>query len=335
MGRLPSYRPMLAQLGPLPPPAQHDLWSAEMKWDGVRGLAYAEAGALRLMSRNGRDVTLAYPELYPMAAALGGRDVVLDGEIVAFDDAGRLSFGALAPRMHQRNPAKVAELVRAVPVTYMIFDVLHVDDRSVVRLPYDERRELLEGLVTPGFRWQLPVAFGGDPRAALEASRALGLEGVVVKRRDSPYRPGRRSADWTKVKNFSHLEVVVGGWKPGAGRRSGRIGSLLLGGHDSGGRLVYVGHVGTGFTDAMLTALREELAPLERPGSPFAVPVPREFARDARWVEPRLVGEVRYAEVTGDGRLRHPSWRGLRPDLSPGEVRAPGASLGRAASEGA
>ncbi|WP_113700057.1 non-homologous end-joining DNA ligase [Nonomuraea lactucae] len=321
MGRLPTYHPMLAQLGTLPPPAQHHLWSAEMKWDGVRGLAYVEAGALRLMSRNSKDVTLAYPELYPMAGAVGGRDVVLDGEIVAFDDAGRPSFGALAPRMHQRSPAKVAELVKAVPVTYMIFDVLHVDDRSVVRLPYDERRELLERLVTPGFRWQTPVSFRGDPRAALDASRALGLEGVVVKRRDSHYRPGRRGPEWTKVKNFSHIEVVIGGWKPGAGRRGGRIGSLLLGAYDQGGRLLYVGHVGTGFTDAMLEALHQELAPLERPGSPFGVPVPREYARDARWVEPRLVGEVRYAELTGDGRLRHPSWRGLRPDREPAEVR--------------
>ncbi|MDF2712135.1 MAG: hypothetical protein K0R62_7787 [Nonomuraea muscovyensis] len=128
----------------------------------------------------------------------------------------------------------------------------------------------------------------------------------------------------------------VGGWKPGSGRRSGRIGSLLLGGYDDRARLLYVGHVGTGFTEAMLTALHEELAPLERPGSPFGVPVPREFARDAHWVEPRLVGEVQYAEVTGDGRLRHPSWRGLRPDRSPEEVRAPepDVSLGRAANEG-
>ncbi|MFI6787260.1 non-homologous end-joining DNA ligase [Nonomuraea sp. NPDC050383] len=329
MGRLPTYRPMLAQLGRLPPPAQHDLWSAEMKWDGVRGLAYVEAGALRLMSRNGRDVTPAYPELYPMAGAVGGRDVVLDGEIVAFDDSGLPSFGALAARMHQRRPMRIAELVRTVPVTYMIFDVLHVDDRSAIRLPYDERRELLEGLVRPGFRWQTPVAFLGDPRAALDASHRLGLEGVVVKRRDSPYRPGGRGPEWTKVKNFSHLEVVIGGWKPGAGRRAGGIGSLLLGAYDPGGRLMYVGHVGTGFTDAMLVALREDLTPLERPSSPFGQPVPREYARDARWVEPRLVGEVRYADVTGDGRLRHPSWRGLRPDRSPEEVRTDGLAAAR------
>lgn len=322
MGRLPTYEPMLAQPGTLPPTARHPLWSAEMKWDGVRGLAYVEAGTLRLMSRNAKDMTLAYPELYPLAGAVGGRDLVLDGEIVAFGDDGRPSFGALAPRMQQRDPARVTELLRAVPVTYMIFDVLHVGDRSVIRLPYDERRALLEDVVTPGFRWQTPVTFRGDPRAALETSRTLGLEGVVLKRRDSPYRPGRRSPDWTKVKNFSHLEVVIGGWKPGAGRRGGGIGSLLLGGYDQQGRLLYVGHVGTGFTDAMLAAMLAELEPLERPDSPFGVPVPREFARDARWVEPRLVGEVRYAELTGDGRLRHPSWRGLRRDRAPEEVRA-------------
>ncbi|GGO82412.1 non-homologous end-joining DNA ligase [Nonomuraea cavernae] len=322
MGRLPTYHPMLAQLGSLPPAAQDDAWSTEMKWDGVRALAYVEAGAVRLVSRTGRDMTASYPELCPMAGAVDGHDVVLDGEIIAFDDAGRPSFGTLAPRMQQRNPLKVAQLVRAVPVTYMIFDVLHVDDRSVVRLPYDERRELLERLVTPGFRWQTPVAFRGGSRAALAASRELGLEGVVVKRRTSPYRPGRRSPEWTKVKNVSHREVVIGGWKPGTGRRGGRIGSLLLGAHDPAGRLLYVGHVGTGFTDAMLADLRERLAPLERPDSPFTEPVPREYARDAHWVEPRLVGEVRYAEVTADGRLRHPSWRGLRPDKEPGRVMA-------------
>ncbi|MEU8246141.1 non-homologous end-joining DNA ligase [Nonomuraea sp. NPDC048916] len=332
MGRLPVYQPMLAQPGTLPPPTQDDAWSAEMKWDGVRALAYVEAGALRLMSRSGRDMTPSYPELCPMAGAVGGHDVVLDGEIIAFDDAGRPSFGTLAPRMQQRDPLKVAQLVKAVPVTYMIFDVLHVDDRSVVRLPYDERRELLEGLVAPGFRWQTPVAFPGGSRPALAASRELGLEGVVVKRRGSPYRPGRRSPEWTKVKNVSHLEVVIGGWKPGSGRRGGRIGSLLLGAHDEAGRLLYVGHVGTGFTDAMLVDLWERLTPLERPDSPFAEPVPREYARDAHWVEPCLVGEVRYAEMTADGRLRHPSWRGLRPDKEPGQVKAAAVELDRPAA---
>lgn len=309
---LPLYAPMVAQLGPLP--GLQDEWAVEMKWDGVRAIAYVEDRALRLLSRNGKDVTLAYPELYAMAGSVGGHDLVLDGEIVAFDEAGRPSFGALQPRMHQRNPAKVADLVRAVPVTFMAFDVLHVNNSPAVDLPYTERRELLESIVRPGPRWQVPVWFLGQAPAALEFSQQLGLEGVVCKRLASPYRPGRRSAEWTKVKNVVHREVVVGGWKPGEGRRAGTVGSLLVGVPAAGG-LTYLGHVGTGFTDAMLADLRVRLAPLARATCPFTV-----MPEQAHWVEPVLVGEVRFAELTGDGRLRHPSWRGLRHDKSPEDV---------------
>lgn len=310
MGHLPVYAPMVAQLGPLPGPAEQEAWAVEMKWDGVRCLAYAEDGALRLLSRNGRDVTLAYPELYPLAGAVGGHDVVLDGEIVAFDEAGRPSFGALQPRMHQRNTARVAELVRTVPVTLLLFDILHVNRSPAVDLPYVQRRDLLESIVRPGARWQVPAWFHGQAEQALASSRQLGLEGVVCKRLTSPYRPGRRSAEWTKVKNFVHQDVVVGGWKPGEGRRAGTIGSLLVGVPGKGG-LTYVGSVGTGFTDATLEDLRVRLAPLARATSPFTdqPPVDR-----PHWVEPVLIGEVQYAEMTGDGRLRHPSWRGLRAD---------------------
>ncbi|MGW0802905.1 non-homologous end-joining DNA ligase [Nonomuraea sp. NPDC002799] len=319
MSRLPAYAPMLAQLGTLSSVQGAD-WAVEMKWDGVRALAYIEDGAVRLMSRNGKDITPAYPELQLMAGAAGGRAAVVDGEIVAFDETGRPSFEALQPRMHQRNPAAVAELTRAVPVTFMAFDVLHLDDGSVVSRPYAERRRLLESTLTPGYRWEVPVWFPDHAARAFDSSRELGLEGVVCKRLSSPYRPGRRSGEWTKIKNVSTAEVVIGGWKPGGGRRSGMIGSLLLGAYDRHGRLAYVGHVGTGFTQAMLHDLRELLAPLERPDPPFDEPVPREHLRDAHWVTPRIVGEVQYAEVTGDGRLRHPSWRGLRPDRDPAEA---------------
>ncbi|MFI7612995.1 non-homologous end-joining DNA ligase [Nonomuraea terrae] len=319
MVRLPAYSPMLAQLGTLSS-VQGPGWAVEMKWDGVRALAYVEDGAVRLLSRNGRDITAAYPELQLMAGATGGRATVIDGEVVAFDDAGRPSFEALQPRMHQRHPATVAQLARTVPVTFMAFDILHLEDGSTVSRPYTERRELLEGTLTPGYRWQVPVWFSGQAERAFDSSRQLGLEGVVCKRMSSPYRPGRRSAEWTKVKNVSAVEVVIGGWKAGGGRRAGMIGSLLLGAYDPRGRLRYVGHVGTGFTQAMLRDLGERLAPLERGEPAFDEPVPREHARDAHWVEPRIVGEVQYAEVTGDGRLRHPSWRGLRPDREPSEA---------------
>ncbi|MGN9839421.1 non-homologous end-joining DNA ligase [Nonomuraea sp. H19] len=319
MVRLPAYAPMLAQPGTLTS-VQGTEWAVEMKWDGVRALAYIESGAVRLMSRNGNDMTPGYPELQLMAGATGGHPAVIDGEIVAFDEAGRPSFGALQPRMHQRHPAAVAELVKAVPVTFMAFDILHLDDASSVPLPYTARRDLLENTFTPGYRWEVPVWFADDARHALRSSRQLGLEGVVCKRLASPYRPGKRTGEWLKVKNVSTVEVVIGGWQPGGGRRSGTIGSLLLGAHDRRGRLLYVGHVGTGFTEAMLRDLHARLTPLERPDPPFAEPVPREHARGAHWVEPQVVGEVQYAAVTADGMLRHPSWRGLRPDCAPADA---------------
>ncbi|MGW4474936.1 non-homologous end-joining DNA ligase [Nonomuraea sp. NPDC004354] len=319
---LPPYQPMFAKAGSLPVAGD---WGYEMKWDGVRAVAYVEDRAVRLVSRNGKDVTVAYPELRMLGGAVGGHDLVLDGEIVAFDAAGRPSFAALQPRMHQRHPAKIAELVRSVPVTFMLFDLLHINAVSVVGLPYTQRREVLEETVTPGARWQVPVWFHGAGQDAVAASKSLGLEGVVAKRLGSPYRPGQRSADWTKVKNFATLEVVICGWKPGEGRRAGTIGSLLLGVHDAEGRLVFAGHVGTGFTDRMLADLEARLRPLERPDPPVAG-VPPEHARGAHWVEAALVGEVRYAEWTPDGRVRHPSWRGLREDKRPEEVRVPQAS---------
>ncbi|GAA1502980.1 ATP-dependent DNA ligase [Sphaerisporangium rubeum] len=313
MGGLPTYTPMLAQLGPVPPSAQDDEWGHEMKWDGIRVLAYVEGGALRLISRNGKDVTAAYPELYPLAGAVGGRDVVLDGEIVAFDEAGRPSFSVLQHRMHQRHGERIRHLVATVPVTLMLFDVLHTGPDPVVGLPYTERRRLLENIVTPGARWQVPVWFRDDGPHALELSRRLGIEGIVSKRLRSPYRPGRRTPDWIKVKNVRTQEVVIGGWSTGQGRRAATMGALLVGVYDAG-RLTYIGNVGTGFTDETLRELGTLLAPLERRTSPFDPPVPRDQAKAAHWVAPVLVGEVQYAEWTPESRLRHPSWRGLRDD---------------------
>ncbi|GAA4556468.1 non-homologous end-joining DNA ligase [Planotetraspora kaengkrachanensis] len=318
MGSLPPYTPMMAQLGPLPEPSAD--YAHEMKWDGVRALAYVENRALRLISRNGNDVTVAYPEVYPLAGSTGGHNCVLDGEIVAFDENGRPSFSALQPRMHQRHPERITQLVKLAPVTYLVFDILHINAVTSTNMVYTERRSLLEDVVAAGARWQVPAWFPDAGQTAVTMSQQMGLEGVVAKRLDSPYRPGKRSADWTKVKNVTTQEVVIGGWKPGGGRRAGMIGSLLLGVHDEAGRLVFAGHVGTGFTEAALRDLAEMLAPLRRDNSPFDGPVPREHARHAQWVEPRVVGEVQYAEWTGDGVLRHPSWRGLRPDKDAGDV---------------
>ena len=197
----------------------------------------------------------------------------------------------------------------------MLFDVLELDGQSLLDLTYDERRAVLEELVQPGPgpRLQVPPVFDGDLHAAMETSKLFGLEGVVAKRRGSRYLPGGRGDAWRKIKHARTQEVVVGGWRPGQGRRDGGVGSLLVGLPAEDG-LHYVGRVGSGFNDRQLADIQAQLTPLARTSTPFA-DVPREDARDAHWVEPVLVGEVTYGELTGPGRLRHPVWRGLRPEM--------------------
>jgi bifunctional non-homologous end joining protein LigD len=312
-------RPMLATPGELPGPDQEERWAFEMKWDGVRAVVYLDEGGVRILTRNDREVASTYPELAGLGdGALRARGVVLDGEIVAFDTHGRPSFGELQARMHVQRPS--AQLLADVPVSLLVFDVCFLDGESLLRTPYVDRRAALVDLDVNGARWATPPAFDGDGAAALAASKAQGLEGVLAKRRDSVYEPGRRSRNWVKVKHIRMQEVVVVGWQPGGGRREGGIGSLLLGVHDDEGRLVYAGHVGTGFTDWMLDDLMARLRPHERKTSPLATEVPRAQVKDARWVTPALVGEVAFGEWTRDGRMRHPVWRGLRPDKAVEEV---------------
>ena len=317
---LPLVRPMLATAGELPAPEQEHRWAFEMKWDGVRTVAYLDRGELRLMTRNDREVSASYPELAGLAGELSGSRIVLDGEVVAFDEAGRPSFGELQARMHVRAPGR--SLLERVPVTFLAFDLLHADGTSLLDLPYDKRRAALEALELAGDRWAVPPAFDGLGAEALAASKVQGLEGVLAKRHDSTYLPGRRSPLWIKVKHQRMQEVVIGGWSPGAGRREGGIGSLLLGVPDDDGRLIFAGHVGTGFTDRMLadlgaglrTAERHDLA-VRRRGAARCTPRTRTGSTRL------LVGEVVFAEWTRDGRMRHPSWRGLRPDKAPEDVR--------------
>jgi bifunctional non-homologous end joining protein LigD len=315
---LPLVRPMLAMAGELPAPEQESRWAFEMKWDGVRAVVYLDRGDLRVMTRNDREVSRTYPELQALAAELDGHRLILDGELVAFDEAGRPSFGELQNRMHVQAPGR--DLLARVPVSLLVFDLLHLDGTSLVPLPYDERRAALESLELTGSRWAVPPAFDGQAADALAVSRERGLEGVLAKRHDSPYLPGRRSPTWTKVKHLRMQEVVIGGWSPGQGRREGGIGSLLLGVPDGDGRLIYAGHVGTGFSDRALADLGAQLRPDEVDESPFAEPVPRMHARHAHWVRPRLVGEVVFSEWTREGAMRHPVWRGLRGDKDPSDV---------------
>jgi bifunctional non-homologous end joining protein LigD len=311
-------RPMLAT-ATTELPRDDDRYGFEFKWDGVRAVVYVDGGRPRALSRNDRDVTSSYPELRAMAEALGSTRVVLDGEIVAMDAGGRPSFSALQSRMHVTGPAQVKRAAQLTPVTFLAFDLLYLDGRSLLDLPYESRREALDGLGLAGPSWQTPPWFIGGGAAVLDASRQQGLEGIVAKRLDSRYVPGRRADTWRKLKNLRTQEVVVAGWKPGTGRRSGTFGSLLLGVYDGTG-LTYVGHVGTGFDEDALVALTADLAERTSDTMPFATAPPRADIRDAHWVEPSLVGEVAFSEWTPDGRLRHPAWRGLRPDKDPAEV---------------
>lgn len=314
----PLVRPMLCRTGDLS--SRDEAWAYEFKWDGVRAVVYVEDGRVRITSRNDLDVTVSYPELRGLGEALGSRPAILDGEIIALDPDGKPSFGMLQRRMHVREAARARRLAAQVPATFLAFDVLYLDGHRTTGLPYDERRSLLESLGLEGPAWATPPAFPAGPGAdVLRAARERGLEGVVAKRRDSPYLPGRRSDSWVKVKIFRTQEVVIGGWTPGQGRRGGTIGALLLGIPGEGG-LTYAGKVGTGFTEQLLADLAHRLRPLVRKRCPFAGRLPEAQVAGAVWVRPSLVGEVRYGEWTSEGRLRHPSWRGLRPDKDPSEV---------------
>lgn len=313
---------MLCSAGTMPRPADEDRWAFEFKWDGVRALMRVEAGTVRILSRVGNDVTASYPELTALAGQLGDTPAMVDGEIVALD-RGKPSFGVLQRRMHVGKSAQALRLAEQFPVTYLVFDLLHLDGRSCMTLPYSARRDLLTRLDLRGPHWLTPTSHPGAGAAVLAASREQGLEGVIAKRLDAPYLPGRRSTAWVKITDMRTQEVVIGGWRPGEGRRHGVLGALLLGVPEPDG-LRFVGSVGTGFTDAHLETLTESLRLLETAASPFTEPLPRERAKGATWVEPSLVGEVVFQEWTNDGRMRRPSWRGLRPDKRPGEVRIDG-----------
>ena len=306
--------PMLATPSGLPP--DQTRWAYEMKWDGIRAVGYVDGGRLTLRSRNDRDVTSSYPELRALGEALGSTQLIVDGEIVALDENGRPSFGRLQQRLGVTAASQTRRLASTHPVVYILFDLLHLDGQSTLSLPYTQRRELLEGLELSGPAWQTPPPLDGDGEDLLDATREQGLEGLLAKRMDSTYRPGRRSSSWLKIKNALDQEVVIGGWRPGEGRRAGTLGSLLIGVRDEEG-LRYVGRVGTGFNEAMLRDLEQRVTRLERTTSPF-LDVPRKDAKDARWCSPRLVGEVAFSGWTTEGRLRHPSWRGLRPDKDAG-----------------
>jgi bifunctional non-homologous end joining protein LigD len=308
-----QLRPMLARSGPLPP--REDQFGFEVKWDGIRTVLYADHGHSELRGRNGSDFTPRYPEVRELARSLGSRRIVLDGEIVAFDEEGRPSFERLQSRMHLASDSAVRRRMRDIPATYVIFDLLYLDGHSTLSLPYEERRELLERLELEGPAWRTPAYHRGEGKALLAATREHGIEGIVAKKLDCPYQPGTRASHWIKVKNVRTQDVVIGGWTPGEGGRSASIGSLAVGVMEDN-TLVYSGKVGTGFTEQSLALVKRELEPLRTDTSPFSG---RQPPKGTIFVEPRLVAHVEFREWTGSGTLRAPSFKGLRPDISPQE----------------
>jgi len=325
-------QPMLAKLADLP--ADPDNWAFEVKWDGMRAIAFVSAGGeLRLETRNLNDVTAQYPDLTSsVPAALARHDAILDGEVIAVDEHGRPSFQQLQSRMGLSNDATIRTRAKATPVQFMAFDLLELDGRDLRAEPYLERRRLLRALFRDTARWRVPAHHVGDGESLLAAIVEQGMEGVVAKRLDSPYRERQRGGDWRKVKRQQRQEFVIGGWTEGDGRRAGGIGSLLLGYHDGDGRLQFAGGVGTGFSDRALADIATQLAPLEQAGTPFEVGAPgsapgkwqamrgRTQPLVAHYVRPELVCEVEFTEFTRDGTLRHPSYQGMRTDKDPADV---------------
>ncbi|QOV33544.1 ATP-dependent DNA ligase [Streptomyces ferrugineus] len=318
---LPLIPPMLATPGTLPPAAQDARWAYETKQDGQRAVAYlAGDGSLLLRARSGEDITPAYPELRPLGDALGATSAVLDGEILVLDEQGRADFQLLQSRMGLVHaPARAARMATRTPVHLVLFDVMHLAGRSLLKVPYSRRRGRLEELDLAGPFWSTPRALVGHGAQALAATREHGLEGLVCKRLDSLYEPGVRSRAWIKIRNMHSEDVVVGGWLPGKGRLTGLPGALLVGQFTADGRLRYVGGVGTGWSEAERTRLAELLRAGATDVCPFD-PVPQ--VAGARWVLPRLVGEVRFSIRTRSGMLRQPSWLRLRPDLAPTDAAA-------------
>ncbi len=311
-----ELRPMLATATPTLPIG--DGWAFEIKWDGVRAIATVEGGRVRLTNRSGGDITRRYPEIRALGETLGSTEVVLDGEIVVFDGP-RPSFELMQRRMHVEGEREIRRLASELPVVLVVFDLLWLDGHSTTTLPYTQRRRLLAALALAGPAWQSPPHEVGDGSATLAVANQYDLEGVVAKRLDSAYEPGRRSRAWLKWKRQLRQELVVGGWMPGTGGREGGIGSLLVGYHDAPGdaTLRYAGRVGTGFTQAELTRLESRLGPAQRETNPFTA---GRVPKGAVFVEPEMVVEVRFTEWTAAGSIRQPAYLGERSDKNPRDV---------------
>jgi bifunctional non-homologous end joining protein LigD len=302
---------MLATKGSAVPAGEE--WSHEVKWDGVRILAEVRGGArARLTSRNGNDVSAAWPDL--VEPPPGGRDLLVDGEVIALNGSGLPDFRVLQERMHVRRAQTAARLAERVPATFMVFDLLRLDGEDLMDRPLDERRARLGDLGLTG--WQVPAAYD-DGAMLLDATYRQGLEGIVSKRRTSRYLPESRSQHWLKFAHRHRLSYVVGGWRPTEG--TSRLGALLVGEPTPDG-LLYRGRVGSGIGGRAGQTLAAALAGHGRDSSPFADEVPRVDARGTNWVDPVLVVDVDTHHTSRARRLRQPSYQGIRADLTPEDL---------------
>ena len=305
---MPWIPPMKATIGP---PSDDAEWAAELKWDGLRTQALTDGRATVLRSSKGRDVTAQFPELADLGRQLG-TSAVLDGELVVFE-GDRPSFPRVLQRLNTGRPD--ARTLAANPVVYVIFDLLVLDGNPLLDLPYTARRRVLTDLVAEGPRWRVPPSVDGGASQLLDLARQRDLEGIVIKRLDSTYRPGARTNNWRKVKIRLRQEFVVGGWLAGQGSLEDGIGSLVLGVWE-GKELIVAGLAGSGIDDAARRRLASAM--VERSTPPFAS-VPR-FDRRPTWVEPDLVAEIEFGDWPADGMLRHPVFLGLRDDKEAAEV---------------
>ena len=311
----PVFFPMLAEAFREPFDAKG--WWFEPKFDGVRTLVYAQSESTRLMSRAGRDQSATYPELSRLHQRITAVNAVVDGEIVATGEAGQPSFERLQQRMNLASPADIERIRRNIPVELLAFDLLWLDGVDLTASPLQERRARLSEVVVEGKGLRLMYGVEERGKDFFEAAKALGLEGVVAKRLGSAYQPGRRSPNWRKIKIVKTQDCVILGWTPGRGGRAGSFGALLLGAYRDQ-RLTWIGQVGTGFTDKMLAEMLKRLEEIET-DVPAADDPELLKTSGARWVKPVLVCVVEYLEMTAAGKLRAPSFKGLREDKAPEE----------------
>ncbi len=305
---------MLATSGALP--SDPSGWAFEYKWDGVRALCFHDGNVTRLFARSGREITRSYPELQSLGIARGSESVVLDGEIIALDDTDRPSFGKLQTRMHVVRPSEA--LVRSTPVWFVLFDILYRNGESLISKSYEERREMLLDTTIAGPYWQVTPSTVGEGAAMLAAAGDVGIEGLVAKRLDSQYLPGKRSTSWLKVKIVHRQEFVVGGWVNQAGSDAdNRVGSLLVGYNDCHHTLRYAGRVGSGFSNEDHARLVQKLSKLSGRDNPFGERVPLD---GVRFVRPKLVVDVEFRRWPSDGLLQHAAFKGIRNDKDASDV---------------